>query len=136
MESNSSLTAQHLSPEIAADLSVIGIIYASVADSRPSAKHHLQTSVSDFVATCGASDSIIWSLSYAVSGPDPTSEQDAGFSEISPQVFSFTPRPYDLSLPDDVLISVKSVWNSIQGADAQDDTFLRLGERESEAEND
>ncbi|KEF61549.1 uncharacterized protein A1O9_03116 [Exophiala aquamarina CBS 119918] len=108
------------------------IIYASVADPDSSARQSLQTSVSEFVATCGASDSIIWSLSYAVSD----SQQDHGYSELSPRVFSFAPRPCDTLLDDPVLVSVKGVWKSIQGADAQDDLFLRFEERESEADND
>lgn len=136
MELNLTLTTHYFNRELGADLSAIGIIHASVGDSHSSAKQHLQASVSDFVATCGASDSIIWSLSFAISGPDLTLRQDHGFSEVSPQVFSFAPRPCDISLPDDVLVSVKGVWKSIRGADAQDDTFLRFEERESEAEND
>jgi hypothetical protein len=121
---------------MATDVRITGIIYASVTEDDSSARQRLQTSVSDFVETCGASGSNIWSLTYAILGPDPTSQQAHALSEISPHVFSFAPRPNDLSFPDEVLTSVKQVWKSILGVDAQDDAFLRFEERETEAEND
>lgn len=113
-----------------------GIIYATVTHNDSSARQRLQTSVADFIETCDASGSNIWSLTYSIFGPDPIYQQDHALSEISPQVFSFAPRPYDLSFPDEVLTSVKQVWKSILGVDAQDDAFLRFEERETEAEND
>lgn len=119
-----------------ADMCTTGIIYASVTHHDSSARQRLQTSVSDFVETCGAGGSIIWSLSYSISGPESTSQQEHALSEVSPHVFSFVPRPYDLSFPDEVLTSVKQVWKSILGIDAQDDAFLRFDQRETEAENE
>ncbi|KAK5065104.1 hypothetical protein LTR84_000940 [Exophiala bonariae] len=112
------------------------IIYASIADHSPSAKLRLEKSVTDFLATCGVGTSNVWSLSYAYSGADLSSQAGYTPSEMSAQVTSLAPRPLDIAFSDDVLTSVKDVWKLILGDDAHDDTFLRFEERENESEND
>lgn len=113
-----------------------GIIYASIADHSPSAKARLQASVTDFLTTCGVETSNVWSLSFAYSGSDVSSQQGHPSSEISAQVISLASGPFDIAFPDEVLASVQGVWKSILGDDVQDDAFLRFEERETESEID
>lgn len=113
-----------------------GIIYASIAHQDSSAQLRLQTSVTDFLKTCGAGTSNIWTLSYACLGPDPSSQQAHAWSEISERVLSFAPRPFDIAFPDEVLGSVKEVWKTVVGGDAHDDAFLRFEARETEVDTD
>lgn len=119
-----------------ADQVATGIIYASIAHQDSSAQLRLQRSVTDFLTTCGVGTSNIWTLSYACLGPDPSSQQAHGSSEISEQILSFAPRAFDIAFPDDVLASVKDVWQTAVGGGAHDDAFLRCEARETEVDTD
>ncbi|KIX10428.1 uncharacterized protein Z518_01510 [Rhinocladiella mackenziei CBS 650.93] len=112
------------------------VIYASVVADDASSKSRLEAAVNDFLDTCGTTPSLLWSLSYQVSGPaiDPASPSSF-LRKNSSQVLVFAPEPHDQSFHDGVLGAVKEAWKVVMGADAADSTFLRFEDRESEVED-
>ena len=114
-----------------------GVIYASVRvhEDDASSKQRLQAAVQSFLDTQGASTSLLWSLSYMVSGLAEDPHFGYSLSQPSPSVLVFPSEPHDLSFSDSVLDVVKAAWRSIIGADADETSFLRFDEREYEVDD-
>lgn len=98
-----------------------------------SAQRHLKAAVDEFVESCGAIKSILWTLSYRASTSG--SQGAFGVDDLGSNLFCFGRRAHDLSFSDDILVSVKDVWSHVLGSDAADQHFLRFEERETEADD-
>ncbi|KAJ9612280.1 Rab proteins geranylgeranyltransferase component A [Cladophialophora chaetospira] len=113
------------------------IIYASVTSEDQGSKGRLQDASSAFLQALDIAGSVLWSMSFRISGPSannmhlPPSEE-----ALSSKLLRFESRPHDITLDDSVLDRVKDAWEAILGAGvAADSTFMRFEERESELED-
>lgn len=113
-----------------------GIIYASAIADDSSSTDRLATAVKDFIDTCGATNSLLWSLSYLHSGPvlDAASSYPP-LNKVSSQILVFPAKPYDISFQDGILDAVNEAWKIVLGPDAAESSFLRFEEREFEAQD-
>ncbi len=113
-----------------------GIIYASVAADDASSKARLETTVKEFIDTSGATNCLLWSMSYLQSGPaqDPAGSYPS-LDKFSSQLLVFPPKPHDIAFQDGVLSAVKEAWEIVLGPEAAENSFLRFEERESEVED-
>lgn len=113
------------------------VIYASVRvqENDESSNQRLRAAVQSFLDAQGASTSLLWSLSYMVSGLAEDPHSAYSLSKPSPSVLVFPSESHDLSFSDSVLDVVKAAWRSIIGADADETSFLRFEEREYEVDD-
>lgn len=98
-----------------------------------SAQGNLKAAVDEFVESCGAVKSVLWTLSYRVSAS--ASRGTSGVDDLGSKLFCFGRRAHDLSFSDEILVSVRDVWTQILGSDAADQHFLRFEERETDIED-
>ena len=76
---------------------------------------------------------LIWSMCYT--SHEPVSFQALGtYIAERPlgKIVSLPTRPHDISLQDETLSVINTLWTAIRGSDSEGDTFLRFAEREQE----
>src|ERR1700742_2771320 len=102
-----------------------------------SAEDRLKNAVSAFLVSMNAIDTVLWSLSFRVTGPAVNVLSDSPISpKSSSRIMVFPRRPHDIAFDDTVLDTVKGVWKAIVGDEvAAESSFLRFEERESEVED-
>ncbi|KAJ9500232.1 Rab proteins geranylgeranyltransferase component A [Exophiala xenobiotica] len=113
------------------------VIYASVRvqENDESSKQRLQDAVQSFLDTQGASTSLLWSLSYMVSGLAEDPHSGYSLLQPSPSVLVFPSESHDIPFSDSVLDVVKAAWRSVIGADADETSFLRFEAREYDVDD-
>ncbi|KAJ9626632.1 Rab proteins geranylgeranyltransferase component A [Knufia peltigerae] len=112
------------------------IVYASVRveGDETFSKRRLESAIQSLLDTEDASGTLLWTLSYVLSGLATTSDQAPSLLRPSSSVMIFPPDSQDIAFSDNVLDVVKGAWQSVEGPQADDASFLRFEERENEDE--
>jgi hypothetical protein len=111
-----------------------GVIYASVQNISGS-RAKLQDSVCDFLASFSPESppTVLWSLSYITHHPS-SYERSASVPEATntSRVSTMPAFPYSIALEDEMLGTIRTIWENVLGLESREPTFLRFEEREQD----